>query len=525
MSAVLDSPEMTALRTLAEEAARSTAEGIKRFVEPASGTLGRAKSRRHHLVFGRRGSGKTSLLMKAAHDLGQDHRPIAFVDLEPFKGHSYPDLLISVLIKSFTLFNESIEAATERAGGRWSLRNLFGVLQPRGDGFDAKAGGELSKRIEDVTEKLKFQLRLADGADLQRTTTQEEQSSAEGQLRSAVGVPSVGEASSAVGVSSGIRAGEELREAFPRSKIEFLRQHVMEYGDILAQLSGLFRGSSYLFFDDLYFIPRRDQPRLLDYFHSIAKGNDAWLKIGTIRHRSQWYVHADPPTGLKLGDDTDEINLDLTLDSYALAKDFLSEVLNGLVEECSAPPISDFLTTGAVDRLVLASGGVARDFLGLFWRSMDEARERLQANPAHHRGPRIGAEDVNLAAGGYGDMKLEEFRRDALEDQQRLEEAFGQVKEFCINAAQANCFLLDHDSAGDHTARIDELVDLRLLHLVRSRVTVPGRAGQVYRAYLLDLSQYTGSRARRGLEMLDFWRTGAREQLRRISLIYDPSAE
>ena len=523
MSTVLDSPEITVLRTLAQEATRSTAEGIKRFVEPKSGTLRQAKSRRHHLVFGRRGSGKTSLLMKAAHDLREDHRPIAFVDLEPFKGHSYPDVLISVLIRSFTLFNESIEAATERAGGRRSFRNLFGLLKPRGDGYDVKAGAKLSKRMEEATDKLKSQLRLADGAELQTIRTQEEQSLAEGQLRSAVGVPGVGGASSGVAVSSGIRAGEEVREAFRRSKIGFLREQVMEYRDVLLQLSRLHGGSSYLLFDDLYFIPRRDQARLLDYFHSSAKGNDVWLKIGTIRHRSQWYVHTDPPSGLKLGDDADEINLDLTLDPYALAKDFLTRVLNGLVEECSAPPISDFLTTGAVDRLVLASGGVARDFLGLFWRSIDEARERLQANPTHHRGPRIGAEDVNLAAGGYGDLKLEEFRRDALDDQQTLDEAFRKVREFCIIDAKANCFLLDHDASGDEIALIHELVDLRLLHLVRSRVTVSGRAGKVYIAYLVDVSQYAGSRARRRFEMVDFWRKGARERLRRVSLIYDPS--
>jgi ABC-type molybdenum transport system ATPase subunit/photorepair protein PhrA len=37
------------------------------------------------LVFGRRGSGKSSLLRKAAADLTVDRRPIAFIDLETFK--------------------------------------------------------------------------------------------------------------------------------------------------------------------------------------------------------------------------------------------------------------------------------------------------------------------------------------------------------------------------------------------------------------------------------------------------------
>ena len=47
-----------------EEATRSTEAGVRRFVEPAQGALRRAVSKRHHIVFGRRGSGKSSLLRK-----------------------------------------------------------------------------------------------------------------------------------------------------------------------------------------------------------------------------------------------------------------------------------------------------------------------------------------------------------------------------------------------------------------------------------------------------------------------------
>ena len=35
---------------------------------------------------------------KAADTLAEDGHAIAFVDLEPFKGHHYPDVLLSVLI-------------------------------------------------------------------------------------------------------------------------------------------------------------------------------------------------------------------------------------------------------------------------------------------------------------------------------------------------------------------------------------------------------------------------------------------
>jgi hypothetical protein len=89
MNDLINSPKVSCLVTKVEEAARATEEGVKHFIEPAPGTLKRAVSRRHHIVFGRRGSGKSSLLRKAAADLTVDRRPIAYVNLEAFKGHSY----------------------------------------------------------------------------------------------------------------------------------------------------------------------------------------------------------------------------------------------------------------------------------------------------------------------------------------------------------------------------------------------------------------------------------------------------
>src|SRR5215469_17474059 len=103
---LLNSAQVAALVTKVEEAARATEEGVKHFIEPAPGTLKRAVSKRHHIVFGRRGSGKSSLLRKAAADLTVDRRPIAYVDLETFKAHSYPDVLLSVLIQTFAEFED-----------------------------------------------------------------------------------------------------------------------------------------------------------------------------------------------------------------------------------------------------------------------------------------------------------------------------------------------------------------------------------------------------------------------------------
>ena len=181
------------------------------------------------------------------------------------------------------------------------------------------------------------------------------------------------------------------------------------------------------------------------------------------------------------------------------------------------------MADGGIDRLVIASGGVTRDFLGIFRRSIDETRERLNQNPNHARGTKIGAEDVNVAAGSYGETKREEFERDTLEDRKRLEDMFEKIKAFCLEKNKANVFLVDQEASDDEHDTIQELVDLRLIHQIRSRVTEKTRTGKIFRALLLDISQYTGERMRRDIEMIEFWRPENKEVLRKSRYIFDPT--
>ena len=171
-----------------------------------------------------------------------------------------------------------------------------------------------------------------------------------------------------------------------------------------------------------------------------------------------------------------------------------------------------------IDRLVLASGGVARDFLTLFRRGILIARER----GGGARGPRIVAQDINQAAGEHDESKRDELKRDTLEERDHVQQAFEHIRSFCLDSANANCFLIEKDRTDSGAKLIEELVDLRLIHLVRSRVTVSGRKGEIFVAYMLDLGQYAGERKRRGLELIKFWHSAGAEKLRRRSLIYEP---
>jgi hypothetical protein len=394
---------------------------------------------------------------------------------------------------------------------------LFGAIPTKGI-FNKQRTKEISKELANMIAELNGLLFAADEVKTQTLKRQE----ATGELATALTAkgkaPSFSVEAAANARNSDTDISQKSDEYVSR-KIEALHRNIMRYKDLFRKMSTLADGPVFLLLDDLYHIRLSDQADVLDYLHRIAKGSNLWIKVGTIRHRSRWYIYGDPPRGMKLGDDAEEIDLDVTLEKYDLTKRFLVRILEQFAKE-SDLKLDDFLTDGARDRLVLASGGVARDFLTIFRRAIDVARERL-ARGDKSRGEKIGAEDVNKAAGEYDKFKREDFSRDAGQEEEKLLlDAFDRVNTFCLVTAHANCFLVDKDYTGPDVERIPDLVDLKFLHHVRSRVTVRGRVNRLYDAYMLDLSQYTGERARRNFEIVEFWGKNAEDSLRKSRFIY-----
>lgn len=298
MSSVLNSDEMARLLTLVEEAARSTEEGVKHFVEPAPGTLQRTTNKRHHIVFGRRGSGKSSLLRKAAADLTVDRRPIAYVNLEAFKGHSYPDVLISVLISTFTEFGKWMDTAAVHPSTKATFwQRLFGTA-PKRPSFNRAKSAQLSAQFKSHIDALEKELHRTDDAEL-RVTDGAETSQSDSAGMKVDATSYIAKVDSNASIASSRTQKQEVEQKFRRSKTDFLHRHILDFQRLFTALGDLSNGDAYLFLDDLYHIRRADQARVLDYFHRLGKDHRLWLKVGTIRHRTNWYVHGDPPIGIE----------------------------------------------------------------------------------------------------------------------------------------------------------------------------------------------------------------------------------
>ncbi len=260
----------------------------------------------------------------------------------------------------------------------------------------------------------------------------------------------------------------------------------------------------YIFLDDFYYLRRNDQPRLLDMLHGCVRDCDAWMKIASIRHLTRWF-QSRPPLGLETIHDADHLNLDVTLQDPRRAKDFLENILTQYVRRVGVSALNRLFHGTALDRLVLASGAVPRDYLLLAGSAITKAQGRANAKL-------VGVQDVNQAAGDAAQVKLQELEEDMasnVDSAARTFEAFLRVRSFCLDLENHTYFLVgygDKERFPECYNVLTDLLDVRLIHLLDAGVSDPHAAGHRFEAYMLDLSQFSGLRLKQGIRVLDFSR-------------------
>ena len=277
----------------------------------------------------------------------------------------------------------------------------------------------------------------------------------------------------------------------------------------------------------MYFIPQKDQPDVLAYLHQLVKGLEIWLKVGGVEHRLNPFVEGDPPKGLQPHQDAGFIRLDATLGDFKHTQEYLEGILQGALNDVNVD-LEAMLTDTGRERLVLASGGVPRDYLNLAAASLRRSTKRDDA-PNRPRN-RVNAEDVNEVAPDFLEQKEQELALDADPgDVERLRDRFNDVVTFCVNENRRNVFLVEATKLRETEwgRDIAALKELRFIHNV-ANLTVksgsPRYTGRRYEAFVLDISAYAGSRVRK-IEMIDFWTSEGKQKIRGARFIYRPEED
>jgi len=499
------SAEVDALLVALEEATRATpAGGPVEFVAPAGGELQQVEARFHHFIYGRRGSGKTSLLRYLERNLKADHRVTVWIDQELFMALSFPDVLVSSVLELMTGARVAAAARIAREPTR-TLRERL-ARTARATRAERQSTVDALDRAISNLQTLKH---LPNDRQIEwtRNVGSDRTIDALGSVRV---VPLEAKVQATQKTSESVTSTETVVS----SKEEYLERSLTEFRALIDAAADM-SGGGFVFLDEFYRVERNDQPLVLGYMHRLVKDTGLWLKVGSVRYWTTPYKGGSPPRGLQETQDANVISLDRGLQLASSTRDFLETILNNIARRV-AVDVGLLLTDGALSRLVLASGGVPRDYLRLTGEAIKHARNRGVS--AKSGSGKVMAEDVNSAAGQTAEPKLHDLREDAPGEAAQLEVLLEDLAEFCRHH-NAAYFMVDGRDAA-LSARIDQLQDLRFVHLLFDGETVPDFGSRRHKVLLLDVAYLS---VRRALQV-DFEGWTDRSKRRRRQLVYSEGA-
>jgi len=496
-----------AVKKALAEAARtdeSSADRVaSRFIELRPGMTDKLAARRHHLLTGRRGTGKSTLLHVVRKRLVADGIAVATVDMERFKGREFPDVLIEILVALLDEISPGIRAKHLLPDLRLRLRVI-------------RLTRELGQALKDPQSVIRR---------VERKAAHDKRAGAGfGAGGSYKGLKASGD----LGASASTQSLATSEAEYEELKIERLQQLAPRIAEVLSELVN--RSSeqhAIIFIDDYYFVRLQDQPQVLDYLYQVCKGTGVWLKVGGVGSRLRPYAEGNPPVGMQPTQDIDRLALDVTLDDFATAQRFLEDMLDGVLANFKVTSTSLFSDT-ARNRMVLACGGaVARDYITLTDAALDEAVERMSKAKTYKDGAQVTVQsaDVHRAVRKRLNTKEEEeLSIDAGSDAPQLSARWRDICEFTRESGEI-AFILVKQTDLDGTdwgKEVQQLESLRLLHRIKDTVpNTPNWRGIKTMAFMVDLAQVADQRLRTGIP--EFWKgTAEFDKLRRAEWVYSP---
>jgi hypothetical protein len=171
-------------------------------------------------------------------------------------------------------------------------------------------------------------------------------------------------------------------------------------------------------------------------------------------------------------------------------------------------------------RMVLASGGVPRDFLSLFLQVLAQKDGSADA---------IGKDDVRLLSSGVWKERIEELKADSeQQDQDGLLRGVYAIQRFCVNEKHNNIFLVADkllQERDDVSQLVNRLLDYRIIHSVGSALTHKTLPG-TFQAYMIDIGAYANLRKLAGrFTEIDITAPDARERLRNAPVLDDQTLQ
>jgi len=375
------------------------------------------RARQNHVVFARRGCGKTLLLHHSSRQLDSSTKSV-YLNCEDFKRHSFPNVLIEILD---ALFHELEQHLTGWFGKKKRSRDLIAGIR--------KELGTLRTRADTQEQSVHESIASERGSAV---TGEAAASRAPVSLRLGAGVT---ETTKAETQRTYRILNDKIKEL--DTKLPTLKAQVREFFDVSTSVKAVF-----LQIDDFYHLNRVDQPLVMDYIHRLCKDLPLYFKVATLKHATTLYADRQgQPIGAQERHDYQPINIDFTFSEFPRTKEQNQRILNefGTLAGMNSAEVNDLFKGEGFDRLVLAGGGVPRDCLSLFL----EVLETVQSAGGDGR---IGKDDIRILSRSNFERRIQELKQDSEgREQDTLIRGIYVLRKFCIDR-RTSVFLVSEQS-------------------------------------------------------------------------------
>lgn len=254
-----------------------------------------------------------------------------------------------------------------------------------------------------------------------------------------------------------------------------------------------------LFLDDFYQMKMNNQPRILQYFHGIYKESGSAFCFKAVALPNSIKINYDGQKLFSKKDDfpTIVLNYDLTNIDNLVSK--LIKILVSIEKNIGIldADIRSLFTTGTLVYLVMASGGIPRDFMALFSDTLICARDKgdkqitkadLYTRISELKKEKDSDREVDLI--GFSDTAINV----ALDELEKW-----------IDEQKTNVMLYPLESYKKHEKLLKALINLRYIHVINEHVTPEGKNFETV-GILIDMTLYaTNGRLPNNFKMCEFW--------------------
>lgn len=444
--------------------------------------LEKVKNVKNQVIYGRRGTGKTHLLRALQESLIADNKSKYFpvyIDVRSYKPLLHDDnpLYYSlILFKEFSI--ELLKAAYE------NVAFLFGLNE-----LDPSSTQLLNTKKELIRSYLgKFNATF-EGKDLKRI----------GDLEFTVHEITSIAASLNISLSPELigNSGSTKETQTATQQIKYIS--FAEMAEVIAQfLNNINVDRLFILIDEWSEIPIQIQPLLAELLKRAFITLKITMKIAAIPNRTRLMV--DNRMGLEDGGDIFGYQLDYRF-IYELhpdiTKKFFNELLYnqlGLIDNNLFKPFFDrslsqpnqsfinmFLANQALREILIASAGIPRDFLSIFINSY---AHYINRNTNHKH---MALTDIRAATVAWYEVD----KKKAIEANKNAKIMLDKIiKEIILDKKRCHFMIPEKYETNEI---LNDLIDLRILHLRKHGISHKGNKGVSYNVYYVDYACYTSS--------------------------------